>query len=300
MKPFYDEFETIIDSDDLPPDTFEEICGILSRKSTGIAPYRGLRLFKLLNYLKKEGFFDLNGPEKKDLLQNLIDLLAGQKAMMVIDVCHLFFVQVSANKEKQHLPEEMIRRLITSVKRERLETVRTKIWQILLREGTQSARFLSLENLTNAIWLDDPLMRNNVIGFMFRYHNPQEVLDAICDSAINSGRSISKEVCNRLIEFAQVETKLKFQKGLLPENIRNETITHAEMERIWGGYLNRRHRFELIEIFMSERTKMKDIDGLKERNTVLCSRVEFDESRSSNAENVNSRFDAIRARITGN
>jgi len=296
MNGLYADIEMLIARSDLSHKASKEIFAILNDGPDKIPLYRALRLLRLLNYLKTGQFSNLTTSRKKALLQNLIEILK-QSDMPVSRMCHLFFDQVFQKRTKHLLPEEMVMRLITEGRVERVDSVKVIVWDLLRRQGGQLARLVSPEDLTFTLWLDDPLTRNKLIMFMFRHFNADKVVEAICKHTSETGKRIPSNISRQFIGLAQAETELKHRSRLLSNIITRSELTHAEMDRIWADYLKDRNRFELIRIFSSNSDTLGWIEDLKGSRGQLSFNFEPAEDISSMTGSFASRIHAIRTRL---
>ena len=297
MNSFYADIEMVIAQADLSRKAARGIFAILNDDSERIPPYRALRLLRLLNYLKTGQFINQSTSRKKALLQNLIEILK-QNDMSVSRMCYLFFDQAFSQKRPKHLlPEEMVMRLITEGRMERVDSVKVIVWDLLRRQGSQLARLVSPEDLTFVLWLDDPLTRNKFIMFMFRHFNADKVVGAICKYTSETGKRISSNISRQFIGLAQAETELKHRSRLLSNIITRSEFTHAEMDRIWADYLKGLNRFELIKIFSSTSDTLGWIEDLKKNRTQLSFNFEPTKDISSMTGSFASRVNAIQTRL---
>jgi len=297
MNSVYADIEMVLARADLSEKASKEIFAILNDEKEKIPPYKALRLLRLLDSLKTGQFLNLVSKKKK-FLQNFIELLK-QHDMSVSWMCYLFFEQASPQKRPKHLlPEEMVTRLLMTAKMERVEGVKALIWNLLCRQGGQLARLITPEDLTFALLLDEPLTRNKLIMFMFRYFNVDKVIEAICKQHIlKTGKRISRTISRQLIGLARAETELKHRSRLLSSIISRSNLTNEEIDRIWADYLKSRNRFELIKIFSSNSDTLGWIEDLKAGRGQLSFNFEPTKDISSMTGSFASRVHAIRKRL---
>ena len=296
MNGLYADIEMLIARANLSQKASREILAILNDGPDKIPLYRALRLLRLLNYLKTDRFISLSASRKNALLENLIEILK-QNGMGVSRMCHLFFDQVFQKRPKHLLPDEMVMSLIAEGRRERVDSVKVIVWDLLRRQGGQLARLVSPEDLTFVLWLDDPVTRNRLIMFMFRYFNADKVVEAICKYTSETGKKIPSNISRQFIGLARAETELKYRRRLLTNIITRSELTHEEMDRIWADYLKGLNRFELIKIFSSTSDTLGWIEGLKGSRGQLSFNFEPTKDISSMTGSFASRVHAIRTRL---
>ena len=297
MNGLYADIEMLIARADLSQKASKEILAILNDGPDKIPLYRALRLLRLLNYLKTDRFINLSASRKKALLQNLIEILK-QSDMPGSRMCHLFFDQAFSQKRPKHLlPEEMVMRLITEGRMERVDSVKVIVWDLLRRQGSQLAKLVSPDDLTFVLWLDDPVTRNRLIMFMFRHFNADKVVKAICKYTSETGKKIPSNISRQFIGLARAETEFKYRSRLLTNIITRSELTHEEMDRIWADYLKGLNRFELIKIFSSNSDTLGWIEDLKGSRGQLSFNFEPTENISSMTGSFASRAHAIRSRL---
>jgi len=262
MNGLYADIETVITQAGLSEEASREIIAILNDASDKILTCKGMRLLRFLNSLKTGEFLNL-ASRKRPFLENFIEILL-QNDMRVSRICYLFFDQRYPRERPRHrLPEEMVKRLLTAGRMERVERVKILVWDLLWRQGDQLARLVSPEDIAFALWLDAPLTRNSLIMFMLRHFNADKVMQAICTYTSKTGKRIPSNICRQFIGLARSETELKHRRGLLSNIIKGSELTREEMDRIWPDYLNRQNRFELIRIFSSDSDALSWMEGIK-------------------------------------
>jgi len=290
----YADIETVMAEAGLSEETSGEIVAILNHPSDKFPTYKGVWLLRFLRSLKTEEFLDL-ASKKRLFLENFSELLL-QNDRSVSRICYLFFDQRYSQKTPgPRLPEEMVKRLIVAGRMERVERIKTLVWDLLLKQGDQLARLVSPEDITFALWLDAPLTRSRVMMFMVRHFGIDKAIQAICNYTSKTGKRIPSHIYRQFIEMARAETQLEQRKGVLSNISKGSKLTYEEMDRIWSEYLSSQNRFGLIRVFSSGSDALSWMEELKESRGQLA--LNFRPAPGSSDKNTAfaSRVHAIRS-----
>ena len=288
--------ETLVVRADLSGKASTEILAVLRDASKEIPLYRLLKLLNFLESLKTGQFLNL-ASKRKPILENFVELLM-RNDRVVSRICHLFFKQAYPKKRPRHqLPIEMVRKLTKAGKMEKSEGVKTIIWSLLWRQGGRLARIVSPEDLTFALWLNDPVTRGKLIMFMFQHFDAEKIMVAICKETSMVGKSIPSNISCQFIGLAQAGTEFRHKSRLLSSIIERSKLTHQEIGAVWADYLKSRNRYELIEIFSSDGENSDWIVGLAQNRGQLSFDFKPGKDVSSMTESFTSRVHAIRAQV---
>jgi hypothetical protein len=297
MIGFNADIEVVIARADLSRKASSEILAILKDASGEIPLYRLLKLLNFMENLKTGQLLNL-ASKRKPILENFFELLM-RNDRVVSQICYLFFEQAYPKKRARYqLPVEMVRKLTKAGKMERSEGVKTIIWDLLWRQGGRLARLVSPEDLTFALWLNDPITRGKLIMFMFQHFDGERVMEAICKDTSKAGKKIPSNISCQFIGLAQAGTEFNHKSRLLSSIIERTELTHQEIERVWADYLQRRNRYELIEIFSPGSGDPGWIEDFARNRGQLSFDFKPGKDVESMTEPFASRVNAIRARKT--
>jgi HEAT repeat protein len=142
----------------------------------GKSPYAALELLWLVEDLRAEAAKALALFQRKELLQNLLELVRNGHKDWVGRVCHLLYVGSHApEKSGGLLPAEMIRDLLQWVNGEQREKEREILWAVLLQKGIGLESVAKVSDVAPALCEADPITRNNAVRFLFEHFKPGEV-----------------------------------------------------------------------------------------------------------------------------
>ena len=271
----------------------QEIVAILHGIKQEIPPYRATRLIRLLDSLKSGRFTHFAKVKKKELLGNFFDLVNYGHEKTVSRICYLFFTESVPLEETAYLlPPEMIATLVMAGNSEPFDSIKEGIWSFLIRKLSHVERFVSPDELIFGLWAKTPIIRNNIIKFLFTKYSPDAVVEATMRYVSKTGKTIPVFAARRIIECTKEATECKQRENVLTKLLDISNLSVEEINGVWSDYLKGKSRFELIRIFSSSGSIVNEIESLMESHLQLSFHF-------SPQKNTSDRTASFRNRVAG-
>jgi hypothetical protein len=252
MEGLNSELSRVIRHLDLAQESKILIVKILAGEGKAIAASRALKVIWLADSLKKGRFQALITLEKKHLLENLLSRLRQGGIGWVSSICNILYegalppVGVSSP-----FPRAMIRDLLNGVNMEKGESVREIFWAILLRKEIGLASFAGVADLAAGLCEKDPMTRNNIISFLLDHFAPAQVVDALFQYSVASGKRIPCTAFKRYVGLLKDKVDPRQKKQILERILRSVRLEEKEIDQIFTEYVNTLNRFDLVRLSSS-------------------------------------------------
>ncbi|MFO7461085.1 MAG: hypothetical protein R6X07_10720 [Desulfatiglandales bacterium] len=230
----------------------------------GKSPYAALELLWLVEDLRAEATTALALFQRKELLQNLLELVRNGHKDWVGRVCHLLYVGSHAQEKSGGLlPAGMIRDLLQWVNGEQREKVREIIWAVLLQKGVGFDSVAKVSDVAPALCESDPITRNNAVRFLFEHFKPEEVVGSLVQFSVASGKSVPSVAYRRYVSLLKGQGGLKQNKEVVNRILSSATLEERHIKEIFLDYVNSLNRFELIGLLCSSGRSFPHISNLR-------------------------------------
>jgi hypothetical protein len=179
------------------------------------------------------------------LLDNFLELWTESRKETIALACRAFFKDTSFAESKVALPEGMIQALIRAGRKEDLDSVKGKIWGVLMKTVPQLQRRISPPDLAFGLWFTDPVSRGNMTRYLFTHWHPKEVLEAALGQI---ARSRAKDVPTTLPDRAASTLGKKQRSRVIVELLMGSGLVPKEKQRLFSVLAETLTRFDLIQV----------------------------------------------------
>jgi|GEM_PF-1749115 len=293
MEVPYSELRKVLCEEDLLQNSLGLLRTVVTDEGKTVPACRVMKLLRLASNLKSRGLTNLSAIEKKELLGNLVFLFEHGHEKWVGRVCHVLYTAKLPPKGSAPLfPGEMIKALLTAVKREKGEGVREILWSLLFKKSLRLEALVNPKDTIPGLWENNAIVRNNVVRFLFNHYTPDQVLDAIWKYSVTSRKTIPGVTLKRCAGLLADQEASKQKRALLKHIIQSSSLEEKEIDRIWAEYLKSLNRFDLVSMMSSFNTESKWLDALKPKTVQLA--FTFDQPGSaSSCEGFRDRILAV-------
>jgi len=267
MEVLHPELREIVSDLTLSQESRGLLLEILVGEGKTIVPNDALRLIWLLDRLRAGGIPAVILIQKTHLLENLLNLIRQDHKEWVSRVCYILY---EGTLSRQHffsvLPQGMIRDLLRWLNLERTDKAREILWSILLRKEVGLATFAKIADVATGLCEKDPIIRNNVIQFLFDHFSPNEVVDSLFQYSMASGKRIPGVVFKRYTGLLKDHEDQQQKKYILEKILSTEKLDDKEIDQIFSEYMNSLNRFDLIRLLSSSAGSPPRMAELKRRS----------------------------------
>lgn len=249
MEPLHPELCQLVGDIDLSQESRGLLLEILVGAGKKVVKNDALRLIWLLDRMRAGGIPAVVLIQKTHLLENLLNLIRQDHKEWVSRVCYLLY---EGALSRQHtfclLPQGMIRDLLRWVDLERTAKVKEIIWSILLRKEVGLATVAKIADVATGLCEKDPIIRNNVIQFLFDHFSPNEVVESLFQYSMASGKRIPGLVFKRYVSLLKGREDLQQKKSIFEKILATAELDDREIDQIFSDYISSLNRFDLIRL----------------------------------------------------
>jgi hypothetical protein len=247
MEVLHPELRAIVSDLVLSKESRELLLEILVGGGKTVVPNDALRLVWLLERLRGGEIPAVVLIQKTHLLENLLNLIRQEHKEWVSKVCYILYEgTLSRQSFSSILPQGMIRDLLRWVNLERTDKAREILWSILLRKEVGLSTVAKILDVAAGLCEKDPIIRNNVIQFLFDHFSPDEVVESLFQYAMASGKRIPGVVFKRYASLLKDHEDQQQKKYILEKILSTAELDDKEIAQIFSDYMNSLTRFDLI------------------------------------------------------
>jgi hypothetical protein len=264
MEVLHPELRAIVSDLVLSKESRELLLEILVGGGKTVVPNDALRLVWLLERLRGGEIPAVVLIQKTHLLENLLNVMRQEHKEWVSKVCYILYEGTLSRQSFSYiLPQGMIRDLLRWVNLERTDKAREILWSILLRKEVGLSTVAKILDVAAGLCEKDPIIRNNVIQFLFDHFSPDEVVESLFQYAMASGKRIPGVVFKRYASLLKDHEDQQQKKYILEKILSSAELDDKEIAQIFSDYMNSLNRFDLIRLFSTPGGSFTQIAELK-------------------------------------